>query len=176
MSSWLKDMFSMDQSKTQPDSVPVASEAPEGVMIRPDTRRQPRLPPGQSRTKKWPVLDAGGAPPIDLSRWTLPVKGLVARPVGWIWPSFLELPRVRVFSGFHCVTRWSRAGGWSGDARFVLVTGYDSSWTTNLPVEDFLAEDALVGVSHDGEALSAEHGGPARLIVPRLYSDDRYGW
>jgi DMSO/TMAO reductase YedYZ molybdopterin-dependent catalytic subunit len=192
MSSWLKEMFSTDQSKTQPDPVLIAEEVPEGVIISPDTRRSLRLPPGQCRTKKWPVLDAGGAPPIDLSRWTLSVQGQVARPVEWTWSSFLELPRVRVFSDFHCVTRWSRlgntwegvstrelvarAGGLSGEARFVLVTGYDTGWTTNLPVEDFLAEDALVAVSHDGEPLSAEHGGPARLIVPRLYAWKSAKW
>jgi DMSO/TMAO reductase YedYZ molybdopterin-dependent catalytic subunit len=29
---------------------------------------------------------------------------------------------------------------------------------------------------HDGEPLSAEHGGPARLIVPRLYAWKSAKW
>jgi DMSO/TMAO reductase YedYZ molybdopterin-dependent catalytic subunit len=44
-----------------------------------------RIPPGQSRTKKWPVLDAGGPPAIDLKTWTLSLSGLVAAPVQWNW-------------------------------------------------------------------------------------------
>ena len=39
----------------------------EDIIISPDTRRDNRIPPGQSRTKKWPVLDAHGTPPIDLT-------------------------------------------------------------------------------------------------------------
>jgi DMSO/TMAO reductase YedYZ molybdopterin-dependent catalytic subunit len=47
---------------------------------------------------------------------------------------------------------------------------------TNLPVDDFLAEDALIALSHDGEPLTLEHGGPARLIVPRLYAWKSAKW
>ncbi len=61
-------------------------------------------------------------------------------------------------------------------AAFVLAHGYDSGWTTNLPLEDFLADDALVAILHDGEPLSSEHGGPARLIVPRLYAWKSAKW
>lgn len=150
------------------------------------------MPPGQSRTRKWPVLDASGTPPIDLSGWKLSLKGLVGDAVSWNWKEFAALPRVRVFADFHCVTRWSRlgnlwegvstqelvarAGGLAPAAKFVLVKGYDGGWTTNLPVDEFLAEDALVAVSNDGEPLSADHGGPARLIVPRLYAWKSAKW
>jgi DMSO/TMAO reductase YedYZ molybdopterin-dependent catalytic subunit len=192
MPSWIKSMFAMDQTKTQNESVPSPAGVPEDVIISPDTRRSQRIPPGQSRTKKWPILDASGAPSIDLNAWTLAIKGLVANPLELNWQSFLELPRIRVFSDFHCVTRWSRlgnvwegvstrqlvkeAGGLRDNARFVLAHGYDQGWTTNLSLEDFLAEDALVAVSHDGEPLSAEHGGPVRLIVPRLYAWKSAKW
>ncbi len=98
----------MDRSKDQGDSIPTPDSAPEGVIISPDTLRQNRLPSGQSRTKKWPVLDASGPPSIDLNRWKLRIFGHVGQPVEWTWPEFLALPRVRVFSDFHCVTRWSR--------------------------------------------------------------------
>ena len=55
-------------------------------------------------------------------------------------------------------------------ARFVIVTGYDSGWTTNLPLADFLANDALLADLHDGQPLLPDHGGPLRLIMPRLYA------
>ena len=56
------------------------------------------------------------------------------------------------------------------DARFVILYGYDGGWTTNLPLADFAAEDALLADLHDGEPLTADHGGPLRAIVPRLYA------
>jgi len=167
-------------------------QPPEDAIISPDTQRERRLPPGQSRTQKWPVLDAGGPPVIDLSRWKLRIGGLVASPVEWNWEEFRKLPRVKVFSDFHCVTRWSRldnlwegvstrelmerAGGPRPEARYVMVHAYDGGWTTNLPLEAFLAEDSLVALAHDGEPLSLEHGGPARLLVPRLYAWKSAKW
>jgi DMSO/TMAO reductase YedYZ molybdopterin-dependent catalytic subunit len=54
----------------------------------------------------------------------------------------------------------ARAGGVLPNARFVAAYGYDHGWTTNLPLEHFLAEDALVAFTHDGEPLELEHGGP----------------
>jgi DMSO/TMAO reductase YedYZ molybdopterin-dependent catalytic subunit len=56
------------------------------------------------------------------------------------------------------------------------VHGYDYGWTTNLPGEHLIAEDALVALTHDGEPLSTEHGSPARLIVPQLYAWKSAKW
>jgi DMSO/TMAO reductase YedYZ molybdopterin-dependent catalytic subunit len=185
-------MFRMDKSKLQAENIATPVDLSTDIIVSPDTRRAERLPPGQSRTRKWPVLDASGPPAIDLTRWTFRLFGRVGRDVSWNWEEFQQLPRVKVFSDFHCVTRWSRLGNvWEGvstrelvrqaggaqpDAKFVLAYGYDGGWTTNLPVEDFLAEDALVALLHDGEPITAEHGGPARLIVPRLYAWKSAKW
>ena len=182
----------MDSEKTQPESLTTPDSQPEGVIISPDTRRANRVPPGQSRTRKWPIVDAGGPPRIDLEKWELKLWGLVSKPVHWSWPEFQELSRVRVFSDFHCVTRWSRLGNvWEGvsvgelvrlaggikpEATHVLAHGHDHGWTTNMPLDEFLAEDALVAITHDGEPLSLEHGAPARLIVPRLYAWKSAKW
>ena len=104
---------------------------------------------------------------------------------------FLQLPSVRVYADFHCVTRWSRLDNvWGGvatrtvaglvglraEARFVVAHAHDYGWTTNLPVEHFLAEDSLFAWSHDGEPIPPEHGGPVRLIVPRLYAWKSAKW
>ena len=182
----------MDRTKMQGDRAPSPDGLPDDVIVSPDTRRRDRIPPGQSRTRKWPVLDASGQPAIELSAWRFRVGGLVGKEVEWSWSAFVNLPRVRVFSDFHCVTRWSRLGNlWEGvattelvrlaggpapGAGFVMVYGYDRGWTTNLPLEDFLAADALVAILHDGEPIPPEHGGPARLIVPRLYAWKSAKW
>jgi DMSO/TMAO reductase YedYZ molybdopterin-dependent catalytic subunit len=185
-------MFEIDRSKTQADEVPSAEGLPADVIVSPDTRRSRRVPPGQARTKKWPVLDASGPPPVDLEQWHFRMGGLTGKEVSWNWDEFVRLPRVKVFADFHCVTRWSRLGNlWEGistrellervggaqpQAQYVTVYGHDRGWTTNLPLQDFLAEDALVAFLHDGEAISPEHGGPARLIVPRLYAWKSAKW
>src|SRR5947209_2279743 len=107
--------FFMDRSKDQDERVPLPDDAPAGAIVSPDTRRPERVPPGQSRTKKWPVLDASGPPRIDIAAWRLRIFGLVEQPVEFDWKTFHELPRTRVFSDFHCVTRWSRLGNlWEG--------------------------------------------------------------
>jgi len=45
-----------------------------------------------------------------------------------------------------------------------------------MPLEAFLAEDALFADTHDGEPISLEHGGPLRLVVPRLYAWKSAKW
>ena len=69
-----------------------------------------------------------------------------------------------------------RAGGLLPEANFVVAHGYDFGWTTNLPANEFLADDALIALTHDGEPISVEHGGPARGIVPRLYAWKSAKW
>jgi DMSO/TMAO reductase YedYZ molybdopterin-dependent catalytic subunit len=142
-----------------------------------------RLPRGQVLTKKWPVLTYGETPPLDLAHWSFRCFGLVQEPVTWTWPEFLQLPRVRVTSDIHCVTRWSRFDNeWEGVAvseilgrvrvlphATAVMVHADPDYTTNLLLEDIRNEDALLAYKHDGEDLPVEHGGPCRLVVPRLY-------
>lgn len=182
----------MDNDKLQEETIAAPANLPPDVIVSADTRRANRVPPGQSRTRKWPVLDASGPPRLAMDRWHLKVWGFVKEPRTWNWDEVQRLPRVKVFADFHCVTRWSRLGNvWEGvsarelvrqcgglmsSAQFVLAHGYDYGWTANLPLANFLAEDALVAFTHDGEPLSMEHGGPARLIVPQLYAWKSAKW
>lgn len=184
-------LFSRDP-KLQDKAVPRPDDVGPDVIVSPDTRRENRIPPGQSRTQKWPVLDAYGPPALDEASWNLRIDGWVREPVEWNWEEFNKLPRVKVFADFHCVTRWSRLGNtWEGvstrelveraggalsSAKFVVAHGFDGGWTTNLPLDAFLAEDALIANLHDGEQISLEHGGPVRLIIPRLYAWKSAKW
>lgn len=181
----------MDDPKYQTGEPPNPNSSDDDIIVSSDTLRSERIPPGQSRTRKWPVLQAGSIPQVLKSEWSLEVKGLVDRPMIWNWDQFQELPRVKVFSDFHCVTQWSRLGNiWEGvstktiaelvgiqpEAKFVIAEGYDRGWTTNLPLDRFLAEDALLCDLHDGEPLTADHGAPVRLIVPLLYAWKSAKW
>ena len=181
----------LDDPKYQSGDPLAPSELEPTVIVSPDTMRDDRIPPGQSRTRKWPVLDAFGPPQIDLASWKLRIGGLVGRPLELSLADFRALPRVKVFADFHCVTRWSRLSNiWEGvstkevlsrasvdpRAKFVICHAYDNAWTTNLALADFLAADALLADSHDGQPISLEHGGPVRGLVPRLYAWKSAKW
>ena len=145
--------------------------------------REPRLPPGQVRTDKWPVLHYGRVPSVDLATWDFRVFGLVERPSRWSYEEFLALPQIEVRSDIHCVTRWSRFDNlWQGvsftevmrrvtpkpEARFAVIHA-EQGYTTNLPLAELENDDVLFAHRHDGEDLTPEHGWPLRLVVPRRY-------
>ena len=146
-------------------------------------RQEPRLPPGQVKTDKWPVLHYGSVPRVDLATWELRVDGLVDHPQRWTWEQFQALPRVQVFSDIHCVTRWSRYDNlWEGvsirevlrravpqaSGRFAIIHAAQG-FTTNLPLTELDQDDVLLADRHDGEPLTPDHGWPLRLVVPRRY-------
>jgi DMSO/TMAO reductase YedYZ molybdopterin-dependent catalytic subunit len=152
-------------------------------IISPDTKRQNRLPPGQILTDKWPVLHHGGVHKIKPEAWTLHIHGLVEAESTLTYKEFTALEVVEVFSDIHCVTTWSRYNNrWEGisaktikdlaaiksEAKYVMVEGA-GGFTTNLSLQDFFQEDVLFAMKHDGNPITAEHGGPVRLVVPRLY-------
>lgn len=186
LSGILKDPDYQRSDPRPPDEV-----AEPDLIISPDTRRDRRLPPGQTRTRKWPVLDAHGTPHVDPATWSFGIDGLVEHSMKWSLEEFMRLPAVKVYADFHCVTRWSRLDNiWSGvstrelariveikpEAKYVLASAYDRGWTTNLPLEHFLAEDSLIAWSHDGRPIPPDHGGPVRLIVPQLYAWKSAKW
>lgn len=151
----------------------------------------PATPPGQRLVKNWPVLDLGHQPRIDRADWRLEITGEVENPVTLDWEAFSSLPQTEDTSDFHCVTTWSRLDNhWVGvsfrdlarlvvpteRARFCLFTGYDVApgtdipYTTNLPLERALDPDVLLVHTWEGEPLATEHGGPVRVVTPRLYA------
>ena len=142
-----------------------------------------RLPPGQVLTTKWPVLHYGLVPDVDLETWTFEISGLVRNPLSFTWNELLALPQHTVHCDIHCVTTWSRfdntfegvsvqlllqRAGVAPEARYILVSA-EQDFTTNLPLADLDRPDNLIALKHDGEPLTPEHGGPARLLVPHLY-------
>jgi DMSO/TMAO reductase YedYZ molybdopterin-dependent catalytic subunit len=151
----------------------------------------PQLPTGQHEVKNWPILDLGDVPEVSLDRWRLEVGGLVENPVTLTWEAFTALPQAEDVSDFHCVTTWSRFDNhWRGvrfrtlaelvvptdAARFVVCTGYDFApgtyvpYTTNLALARAIEDDVLLVHTWEGQPLPREHGGPVRMITPKLYA------
>jgi DMSO/TMAO reductase YedYZ molybdopterin-dependent catalytic subunit len=149
-------------------------------------RRRPvadpsRVPPGQYVTDDFPVLSAGPTPHTPLDEWSFLIDGAVSEPVSWTWEELVALPSEAPTVDIHCVTKWSKLDTtWKGVSVDTLlgaveteadyVTAWsDGGYTTNLPVEDVTGGRAWVAYEYGGEPLEAEHGGPARLLVPHLY-------
>jgi DMSO/TMAO reductase YedYZ molybdopterin-dependent catalytic subunit len=184
---YIQRQMAMDPSAV---NVRFRGQAPQGSGGR-NRHGMPRLPVGQHEVKNWPVLDLGHQPRIDLAEWRLDIGGLVERPQTLTWDAFLALPQVDDVSDFHCVTSWSRFDNrWCGvrfrtiaeqviptdAARAVLCTGYDVfpgsdiPYTTNLPLSRAVDDDVLLVHTWNGLPLPPEHGGPCRMITPKLYA------
>lgn len=142
-----------------------------------------RLPPGQYLTERFPVLQAGPIPDVDLATWDFVIDGLVGETIRLDWEGIQSIGRHELTTDIHCVTKWSKFDTkWSGirtrdiwnlidvapEATHVLVNAYQG-YSANLPIEDFLSEDAMFADTFDGEPLTREHGYPMRLVVPHLY-------
>jgi DMSO/TMAO reductase YedYZ molybdopterin-dependent catalytic subunit len=142
-----------------------------------------RTPPGQYVTEKWPVLHYGNVPRIKLETWTFRLWGEVEEEVTLTWDQMMALTRGEFVNDIHCVTRWSKLDNhWEGigiqqvmalvtlkpSATHVLVHSY-GGYTTNLPLNELLADDVLLAYRHNGADLTPDHGWPLRLVVPKLY-------
>ena len=142
-----------------------------------------RTPPGQVPTTKWPVLTYGRTPRFDPRRWSFRCFGLVEAETSFNWEELQALPRVEVACDIHCVTRWSRLDNRfecvsvreivrrvrpKPEAKYVMVHA-DPDYTTNLALADLVDDDVVLALRHDGQDLTPDHGGPLRLVVPKLY-------
>jgi DMSO/TMAO reductase YedYZ molybdopterin-dependent catalytic subunit len=146
-------------------------------------RGDDRLPPGQHLVRDWPILDLGMTPQVSEHSFRLDITGAVEHPVSWNFAQFKAMPQSDFVTDIHCVTTWSRYDNlWEGvstrdlldmamprdEAAFVELHSSDG-YTTNLRLEDFAADDAILAHSWEGNPLSRDHGGPVRLVVPHLY-------
>jgi hypothetical protein len=153
----------------------------------------PGLPPGQTATRKFPVVGELAPPPetLDLGSWRLNVDGLVERPLSLTHAEVLALPQSELVADIHCVTSWSHLGmRLQGvplavvldravprpEARFVRFEAYSPRrHDTSLPLDLALADTWLIH-SRDGEPLTPEHGYPLRTVTPSRYFYKSLKW
>ena len=127
------------------------------------------------------MLSAGPTPRPHLDRWSFTIQGAVGEPVSWTWDEFNALPTETFTLDIHCVTKWTKLDTtWTGVSVDTLLKGVeieadyvtawsDGDYTTNMTIADITDGKAWVVNTFAGEPLEAEHGGPARLLVPHLY-------
>ena len=159
--------------------------AREGRLLsgRPGDPGQDRLPPGQRLVTDWPVLDLGEQPAIAPEAFRLDVDGAVERRISLTLDALLAMPQSDSVSDMHCVTQWSRydnhwrgvpahalleAAGVLPDARHVIFHAHDG-YTTNVRLEQFDQPDVFLVHEWEGQPIPRQHGGPVRVLIPRLY-------
>jgi len=145
------------------------------------TKKEGRLPPGQSLTQKFPVLHYGPVPGFNPTTWNFRLWGEVEEEKTWSWEELNLLPRTSLTMDIHCVTRWSKLDTtWEGisvrtlidqgfvrlkpTARYVLQHA-EYGFTVNLPLEVLLADNFLLATHFNGMPLTPEHGFPLRGVI-----------
>ena len=142
-----------------------------------------RLPPGQRLVRDWPVLDLGVQPDVTPERFRLDLDGMVASPLHLTLDDLLALPQSDSVSDIHCVTQWSRYDNhWQGvaartllelarpkpEVRYVVFHAHDG-YTTNVRLDQFDQPDVFLVHRWEGKPIARQHGGPVRVLIPRLY-------
>ncbi|WP_299958728.1 sulfite oxidase [uncultured Modestobacter sp.] len=127
-------------------------------------------------------------PTVDPADWRLEITGLVDQPFSLTYDELMAMPQIEADVTLACVSnevggdlvgnaRWQgvplralleRAGVQRGATQLLSrsVDGFTAGFPTVTALD---LEEAMVAVGMNGEPLPAEHGFPARLVVPGLY-------
>ncbi len=126
-------------------------------------------------------------PTISLSDWKLEIVGMVANPISFTYEELLARPVFELDCTIACVSNVI-GGDLVGNARWLgirlsdliseampdadadQVMGYSvDGFTAGFPTAVLDGSDSMIAIGMNGEVLPAEHGYPARIIVPGLY-------
>jgi sulfoxide reductase catalytic subunit YedY len=184
----------------------VISKADEGLLERPKSKfnncnemsPQPMpslgsLPPiGGGYKGEFEIFKVTSRIPCANSQtWQFRVFGLVDSPMTLSWGEFLEIPRKVQISNFHCITGWNvydvtyegillsqllSLAKTKSDAKYVKLYSADGVYTSSLSLDQARMEDVMIVVLMDGKPIPSDLGGPARLIVPRMYGYKGVKW
>jgi DMSO/TMAO reductase YedYZ molybdopterin-dependent catalytic subunit len=125
----------------------------------------------------------GPTPRVDMGNWSFALREGARILTQWDWRQFEALPRTTWRGDIHCVTKWSKfdttwggvtiddllhAAGIVPPSDYLLAQSFDD-YDTNVPVADLIDGKAMIATRFAGAPIEAEHGGPARLLVPHLY-------
>ncbi len=142
-----------------------------------------RLPPGQTLVKDWPVLDLGIQPNVPREKFRLDLDGALENRISLSLDDFMALPQSESVSDIHCVTQWSRYDNrWKGvaartlldlvrpmpEVKHVVFHSHDG-YTTNVRLDQFDQPDVFLVHEWEGKPITRQHGGPVRVLMPRLY-------
>ncbi|MDA0813506.1 MAG: molybdopterin-dependent oxidoreductase [Verrucomicrobia bacterium] len=154
-----------------------------------------QLPPGQSITRKFPVVGEKAPPPeaLDLAHWRLELGGQITSPVSLTYDAVMKVAQDEFTADIHCVTSWSQpAMHFTGirlsdllaqfaiapleNAQFVRFEAYSHRLhDTSLPLELAISDSWLVH-SFEGKPLTPSRGYPLRIVTPSRYFYKSLKW
>ena len=130
-------------------------------------------------------------PRFDPDQYRLVVDGLVAHPFSLTYEELRALPSVRQVADFHCVEGWGvddvqwdgvrlqaiieRAGP-APEATFVTFHSMQGIYRDSLTIRQAGLPDALIAYDMDGAPLTAQHGAPVRVVMPRMFGYKGAKW
>jgi DMSO/TMAO reductase YedYZ molybdopterin-dependent catalytic subunit len=173
------------QAGTLPEPASTAPPIPDGAALSVG-ELSPLITPNE---RFYRIDTALLVPRPNLSTWRLRVHGMVDRPFELTYDELVAMPLHEQYVTIACVS--NEVGGglvgnalWRGvrlkelleragvqpEATQIVGRAVDG-FTVGFPTAWALADEreSLVAVAMNGEALPADHGFPARLIVPGLY-------
>lgn len=134
---------------------------------------------------------AGRIAGVSDEQYRLRVDGLVRRSTELTLRDLQQLPRTELIRDVQCVTGWRvQQVRWTGvllkdlfaevgieqGADAVTFGSFDGVYTESLTMDQATRSDAMVALTLDGEPLSHDHGGPARLYVAPMYFYKSLKW
>ncbi len=143
-------------------------------------------------TSGWRIYTIGsGLPKIDPATYRLRIDGMVEHPTTYTLADLRAMPSEEQVSDFHCVTGWSvNDVAWKGirlerllakaklrqGARSLRFVSTEVPYDDSLTLEQALSPDVMLALDMDGSPVSRPHGGPARLVMPRMYGYKSVKW
>jgi DMSO/TMAO reductase YedYZ molybdopterin-dependent catalytic subunit len=133
-------------------------------------------------------------PNVDSSSWNLPITGLVSKDVTLTYESLMAMPPQSQYNTLECVSndtdgdlistaKWTGVkfsdilsqAGVSGDATYVVFEATDG-YSVGIPMAKAMDPGTILAYQMNGVPLPAEHGYPARMIVPGYYGMMNCKW
>ena len=161
----------------------------------------PRFQPGAGmRTEATPVpalyivASEVRSPSVDATKWRFTVSGLVKTPLSLSYADVRSLDQVDQPSTLTCISNevggdLTGTGIWSGvplrtlldlsdlaDGAAMVVMRSVTGYADAIPIDRALDSRNLVAYAFGGQALTREHGFPARMILPGLYGMKNVKW
>jgi DMSO/TMAO reductase YedYZ molybdopterin-dependent catalytic subunit len=134
----------------------------------------------------------GSLPHRSDAEYRLAVDGAVDRPATLTLSDLRSaLPQAALRRDFQCVTGWRVDDvDWAGvrlrdvlavagvqpSATHVVFHSFDGTYTETLSLDQARRDDVLVAHTLQGDPLSRQHGGPARLYVAPMYGYKSLKW
>ena len=133
-------------------------------------------------------------PSVSSSSWKIPITGLVGTPVTLDYSQLVSMPSVEQYNTLECVS--NEVGGdlistakWKGvklkdvlalaqvkaGANYVVFKAADG-YDVGIPLEKAVLDGTILAYQMNGQPLLAEHGFPARMIVPGYYGMMNCKW